>query len=416
MSDITVTKTAEDAASKSFRVSVPVDRVKAAEERAVAEYGRRVKLPGFRQGRAPIPVIRKRFGDAIKQYVVEEVLREGWEQARTTEDLKPITDPSVRNLTFEEGKPVEFEVVVEVRPDIKLSRVGGFTLTRTVAPVSKEMLTEQLDHLRENKAAWLPVEDQAPVEGNMVRVEVAAIEDGERKPAQPYTIVIGQGQTLPALEEKILGLKAGESAEVDIKFPDDHPDESRRGQSRRVHVTVHEVKRQELPPLDDAFAKSVGDFDDLAALEAAVRADLGRNAEREADQGVREQLLDQLIAANAVEAPPSLVGRTLHAFLHAYNIPHEREEAFNAEFRPIAERQVKRELVLGAVADANKLFATEAELDERIKALADARGTTFNEIYAQLEKAKRLGELERSITEEKIFGFLLSQSTVEEAK
>ena len=415
MSEITVTKTAEDSASKAFRVSVPVERVKAAEDRAVAEYGRRAKLPGFRPGKAPVPVIRKRFSDAIKQYVVEEVIREGWEQTRSTEDLKPITDPSVRNVKFEEGHPFEFEIVVEVRPDIKLERLGGFTVQRKVEPVTPAMITEQLDQLRESKAAWLPVEGQAPVEGNMVRVEVAAIEDGERKPAQPYSIVIGQGQALPALEEKILELKPGESAEVEIKFPDDHPDESRRGQSRRVHLTLHEVKRQELPPLDDAFAKSVGDFEDVGSLEAVVRSDLERSAQRDADAAVRENLLDQIISANDVPAPPSLVSRALHAYLHAYNIPHEREEQFYAEFRPVAERHVRRELTIGAVAEANNLFATEAEIDERIRALAEARGVSVGEMYAQLEKAKRLGELERSITEEKVFNHLLSQSTIEEA-
>ncbi len=415
MTEITVTKTAEDAASKAFRVTVPVERVKAAEDRALAEYGRRVKLPGFRQGKAPLPVIRKRFGDAIRQHTIEEVIREGWEQARTAEDLKPVTDPSVRNLKFEDGQPVEFEVLVEVRPDVKLSRVGGFTVKRNVPAVTDQALSEQLDQVRESKAAWLPVENQAPAEGNMVRIEVAAIEDGERKPAQPYTIVIGQGQALPALEEKVLGLKPGESAETEIKFPDDHPDEGRRGQSRRVHLTVHEVKRQELPPLDDSFAKSVGDFDDLAALKAVVRADLERGAQREADAGVREQLLNEVIGANGIDAPPSLVTRALHAYLHAYSIPHEREEAFNAEFRPIAEAQVKRELVLGAIAETQKLFATEAELDQRIAAIAEARGLPFNEIYAQLEKGKRLAELERGITEDKVFDYLKSQSTIEEA-
>lgn len=415
MSDITVTKTAEDAASRAFRVTVPVDRVKAAEDRAVAEYGRRAKLPGFRPGKAPIPVVRKRFGEAIRQFVIEEVVREGWEQARTLEDLKPVADPSVRNLKFEDGQPVEFEVMVEVRPDIKLDRVGGFTIKRTVPPVTDQMISDQLDQIRESKAAWIPVEGQAPVEGNMVRIEVAAVEGGERKPAQPYTIVIGQGQTLPALEEKILGMKPGESADVDIKFPDDHPDESRRGQSRTVHLTLHEVKRQELPPLDDAFAKSVGDFDDLAALTAMVRTDLGRSAEREADSAVREQLLNEVIAANGVDAPPSMVHRALHAYLHAYNIPHEREEAFYAEFRPIAEQQVKRELALGTVAETEKLFATEAEMDQRIQMLAAARGVSFNEMYGQLEKGKRLGELERAITEDKVFEFLKSKSTIEEA-
>lgn len=415
MSEITVTKTAEDAASKAFRVSVPVDRVAAAEQRAIAEYGRRVRVPGFRQGKAPLTVIRKRFGDAIKQWVVEEVVREGWEQTRTEQDLKPVTDPSVKNLKFEEGQPVEFDVLVEVRPEITLDRVAGFVVKRQVQPVTDQMVAEQLDQLRESKAAWIPVDGQAPVEGNMVRVDVATIENGEAKEPRPYTVVIGQGQTVPALEEQFLRMKPGETGETEIKFGDDHPDESRRGTSQRVTVTLHEVKRQELPPLDDAFAKAVGDLEDLAALKAAVRADLGRTAEREADGQVRDQLVQQVIEANRIEAPPSLVSRALHAYLHAYQIPHEKAEAFYGEFRPVAEAQVRRELVIGALAESHKLLATEADLDGRIKAIADARGVTFNEVYGQLEKAKRLGELERGITEEKVFEFLKSQSTIEEA-
>lgn len=415
MAEITITKTAEDAASKAFLVTVPVDRVAAAEERALNEYGRRIRVPGFRQGKAPIAVIRKRFADSIKQMVVEEVVREGWEKARTEQDLKPVTDPSVRNLKFEEGQPVEFEVVVEVRPEVKLARIAGFKVERRVPPVTDANLTEQLDQLRESKAAWLPVEGQAPVEGNMVRVDVSTIEDGVPKEPRPYTVVIGQGQTVPALEEQFLRMKPGETSETEIKFGDEHPEESRRGTSQLVRVTLHEVKRQELPPLDDAFAKVAGDFDDLDALKTAVRADLQRTAEREAETQVREQLLHQVIEANGVEAPPSLVGRALHAYLHAYHIPPERAEVFYGEFRPMAEAQVKRELTIGALADTHKLFATESDLDGRIKAMADARGVSFNEIYGQLEKAKRLAELERGITEEKVFDFLKSQSTIEEA-
>ena len=414
MSEITVTATAEDAASKSLHVTVPVDRVQAAEVRAIREYGRRAKLPGFRAGKAPDAVVRKRFGPAIRQLVLEEVIREGWEQARTADDLKPISDPTVRNLRFEDGQPVEFDFQVDVRPAIELQRVGGFRVARQVQPVTDEMVTEQIEQLRESRAAWIPVADQAPSPGNMVRVEVASIEDGEAKEPQSYSVVVGQGQAVPALEETIMTLKPGETAEADIALPDDHPDPTRRGQHRKVRISLLEVKRQELPALDDGFAREIGDFEDLAALRAGVRSDLERNAAREADAQLREQVLQQVIEANGVEAPPSLVNRALHAYLHAYEVPHEREEQFYAEFRPMAVSHVKRELVVGALAEREKLFATEAEIDGRIARIAESRGVSPNEIYASFEKNKRLPELERSITEEKVFEFLLQQSTVEE--
>ena len=415
MSQITVEKTAEDSASKSLRVTVPVDRVRQAEAKAVQYYAQRARLPGFRPGKAPVAVVRKRFNDAIRQTVLEEVLRESWETAKTAESLKPITDPSIRNLKFEEGSPIEFDLLVEVRPEIKLERVGGFRVERRVQPVTDSGVDEQLARLQEQKAAWLPVTGEQPSPGQMVRVEVAPLEDGNPGTAQPYDLVLGQNQAIPELEERIMALRPGESADSEVRFPDDHPDESRRGQSRRVRVTLHEVKRQELPTLDDAFAREVGDFEDLAALRAAVRQDLEREAAREADAQVRQALLSQVIEANQVPAPESLVHRLMHGYADMYRIPQEQLGQFEQQFHPVAETQVRRDLALDALVEAQGLRATEAELDARIAQLAEGRGVPVAELYGNLQKANRLGELERSITEEKAFAYLLSQSTVDEA-
>jgi trigger factor len=415
MSQITVEKTAEDSASKSLRVTVPVDRVRQAEAKAVQYYAQRARLPGFRPGKAPVAVVRKRFNDAIRQTVLEEVLRESWETAKTAESLKPITDPSIRNLKFEEGSPIEFDLLVEVRPEIKLERVGGFRVERRVEPVTDAAVDEQLARLQEQKAAWLPVTGEQPAPGQMVRVEVAPLEDGSPGAAQPYDLVLGQNQAIPELEERIMALRPGESADSEVRFPDDHPDESRRGQSRRVRVRLHEVKRQELPTLDDAFAREVGDFEDLTALRAAARRDLEGEAAREADAQVRQALLLQVIEANQVPAPESLVHRLMHGYAEMYHIPQEQLGPFEQQFHPVAETQVRRDLALDALVEAQGLRATEAELDARIAQLAEARGVPVAELYGNLQKANRLGELERSITEEKAFAYLLSQSTVDEA-
>ena len=414
MSEITIEKTGEDAASRSLRITVPVERVRAAESKAVAFYSKRARLPGFRPGKAPAAVVKKRFDQAIKQSVLEEVVREGWEEARTSQSLKPIADPSVRNLKFEEGQPLEFEIVVAVQPEIRLERVGGFSLARPKPVVDDAAVTEQLDKLRERKAAWLPVEGK-PAPGHMVRVEVAPIEDGKVGEAAPYNLVIGQNQAIPDLEERIMTLSAGETAETDVKFPDDHPDEARRGQSRTVRLTLHEVKRQELPALDDAFAREVGEFDSLQALTDAIRADLEADAVRGADQQVRSALVNEIVTANDVPAPESLVHRWLHAYAEMYGVPKEQLPQFEQQFHAIAEMQVKRDLVLDAVIEREGLRTTEAEIDDRISQLAAGRGVSAGEYYQQLQKAGRLGEIERSISEEKAFAWLLGQSTVVEA-
>jgi trigger factor len=417
MSQITIEKTAEDSASKSLKITVPVDRVEAAETKALRYYAQRAKLPGFRPGKAPEAVVRKRFGEAIRQAALEELIRESWETAKTSESLQPIADPSIRNLKFEAGNPLEFDLVVEVKPTLKLERTGGFTVARSVAPVTDEQVDGQLQRAQEQKATWTPVEGEKPGPGEMVRVEVTALSDAENEaaPPQSYDLVLGENQAVPALEETIMTLRPGETAETSITFPADHPDPARRGQTRNVRVSLLEVKRQDLPQLDDAFAREMGDFETLDALRAAIREDLEREAVREADAEVRRQLLTQIIESNSVEAPESLVDRFLHAYAHSYEVPHEQHEAFAAQFRPIAETQVKRDMVLDAIVEQQKLAATEEEIDGRIAELAERRGVSAGQLYASLQKANRLAELERSITEEKVFAWLMEQSTVEEA-
>ena len=415
MSEITVTKTKEDLVSQSLQVTVPADLVLSAESRALKHYAQRARLPGFRPGKAPEAVLRRKFGDAIRQTALEELIRESWDVALKAGDLKPIAEPHIHELKFEEGKPLEFEFHVEVRPDVKLARTGGFTIQRKVAQVTDADVEERLRDLRERKASWLPVEGSKPAPGNLVRLEVASLEDGKASPSQPYTIVLGEGRTLPEIEERVMTLLPGETVDADVRFPDDHPDESKRGQTRRVRITLHEIKRQELPELDDQFAREVGDFDTLDALRVAVRKDLEADARSGAEAAVRQELLQQIYGANEVPAPGILVEKLIRAYMSSYQIPAEQFETFAKEFRGIAEQQVRRELVVDAAVDSNQLAATEADVDGRIQDLAAARNLPAGQLYAQLEKAGRLRELERSLTEEKAFAWLLQQSTVVDA-
>jgi trigger factor len=414
MPDILVTKSREEPGAKALRVEVPVERVRAAQDKATAYYARRIKLPGFRKGKVPADVVRKRFHDAIRDEVVRELIGESWKLAVEQEGLKPIADPRVRDLKFEDGAPVTFELFVEVRPEITLARLGGFKLKRRPAPVSEDVLREQLEHLRRQRAPWTPHAGQ-PQAGDYVVVTLVILEDGQPTEPKRYELVLGEGRALPDVEAKIMTLSPGETGETEVLLPDDFPDAAKRGQRRVVQLTLHEAKRQELPPLDDGFAREAGDFDSLDALRTAVRHDLEQDAAREADADVRRQLIEQIVAANKLEAPRPLVERLLATYAQAYEIPDERLEKFAAEFRPLAEAQVRRDLVLDFVADHQKLRATEDELDQRVAELAKRRNADQAQVYASLQKAGRLKDLERQITEEKVFAHLLQQSTVTEA-
>ena len=415
MPEILVRKTKVEPGEASLEVTIPPDNVKAAEERATKFYQERARLPGFRQGKVPAAVVRKKFADGIREETLRELVQESWRVAQKQEELKPIADPHIHNLKWEEGSPVTFEFHVELKPELKLQRLGGFRLTRTVPAITAAQVDAQLNAMREQRAPWTPVANEKPKPKDLVDVTIAGRENGEVKDPQPYQFVLGEGRAIPDVEERIMGLLPGESVDATVRFPDDFAEEAKRGQTRDVHLTLREVKRQELPALDDAFAREMGDFESLEALRTAVAADLGKEAEREADAKVRTALVQEIVEANNVVAPRPLVERVLGAYAQAYEIPEERWQQFAQEFRTIAESQVKRDLVLDHVVESQQLRATEAELDQRIQELAERRGMKAAELYASLEKAKRLRDVARSITEEKVFSYLLSQSTVEPA-
>jgi len=415
MTDIEIKKTATEPGSTSIAVTVPVERVREAENQATTAYQQRVRLPGFRRGKAPAAIVKKQFADDIRQQVLQEVIRDSWSAAVKQESLKPIADPHIHNLKWDQGAPLTFEFHVEVRPDINLERLGGFRIARSVAPITDEQVNAQLQELREQRAPWTPVTDESPKPKDLVSVTIAQGKGEEATDPQAHQIVIGEGHAIPEVEERIMTLKPGETVDATVHFPADFPDETKRGQSREVRITLHEVKRQQLGPLDDAFAREVGDFESLDALRRAVREDLEKDAQREADARVRSELIEQIVAANRVTAPRPLVDRALRVLAQAYGITPEQFEKFATDFRPIAEAQVRRDLVLDFVTEKEQLRATEAEIDARIAELAKRRNVSAAEVRAALEKNKRLRELEHGMTEEKVFQHLLAQSTVEEA-
>jgi len=386
--------------------------VKEAEDKAARRYASTVRLPGFRPGKAPATVVRKKFGDAIRQEALETLVREAYQEFVEKESIKVAAQPHVHDLKFEEGKPLTFELHLEVRPTVELARTNGFRIERPAAKVTEEQLSRQLEQVRDEKATWTPVNEK-PLPGDMVNVQIATSAAGsETTEGKSYPIVLGAGQAIPGIEELVMSAVPGETVERPVKWPDDFPDESERGQIKTVRITLNEVKRKSAPPLDDAFAREVGDFESLDALKTAVRSDMERHAEHEVEAGVRQSLIDQIISANAFDVPKSWVQQFVDNYAEAYQVPAEQREQFAGEFRSMAERQIRRDLVIETIAEKEGLAATEKELDARISEQAERRGANPGQIYAQLEKSGRLKEMEKSITEDKVFKWLLDRNDV----
>lgn len=413
--DIQITPMKNEGVERHLQVSVPVEAVKAAEERATRRYATQARLPGFRPGKAPAAMVRKRFAGAIRQEALERLVQDAYQEVLQREKYDLAAQPHIHDLKFDEGEPLTFTLHLEVRPKLELERTNGFEVTRPSEQVTDEMLDEQLDALREQRAAWAPTDDR-PMSGDQVTVVLATAEEGEALPeGKEYRLLLGQGQAIEGVEEAIMEAQPGETIERLVKWPDDFPDETQRGKAKQVRLELKDVKRKQLPDLDDAFAREIGDFDSIDALREAVRRDLEQHVKREAEAGLRQQLVDHIIEANAFEVPPSWVDRIAGAYAEMYEIPEADRAMFVQQFRPAAERQVRRDMVVDAIAEKGGLTATEAEIDDRIAEMASERGTDAGQLYAQLQKAGRLPEIERAVTEEKVFRHLLEQNTVNQA-
>lgn len=413
--NIEITPKKADGLERLLQVSVPIEEIRSAEDRAARRYASQVRLPGFRPGKAPANIVRKKFADAIRQEAIERVVQDAFQEVIQREQIKLAGQPHVHDVKFDEGKPLTFELHIEVRPEVELARTTGFRVQRTPRPVTDEQVREQIEQLREQKATWTPVEEK-PLPGDLATVKLGtADESGAFGEEREYKLELGGGQAIAGVEELIMETEPGGTSERPVRWPDDFPDEAQRGKTKTVRVTLVDVKRKSLPDLDDAFAREVGDFDTLDALTATVREDLARHAERESDAEVRQKLVDDIISANPFDVPQSWVAQLMNAYLEAYRIPEDDRERFQSEFRPVAERQVRRDLVIETVAEREGLKATEADIDARVADVAEKRGANPSQVYASLQKAGRISELERSITEDKVFAWLLERNQVTDA-
>ena len=410
--NISITPTEQTGISRRLQISVPPETVAEYEDKAARKYASQARLPGFRPGKAPPSMVRKRFAEQIRQDAIELVVNEAFKEAIERENLKLATQPHVHDLKFEPGQALEFELHCELRPELALTTIDGFAITRRDTQVTDEIVDEQLERLREQKADWSPVVEK-PAPGDMVTVMLSTADTNEALPdAKEFRLVLGGGQAVPGIEELIMEANEGETVERTVRWPDDFPDESQRGVTKNARVTVKDVKRKSMPAMDDAFAREIGDFDTVAVLRAAVRTDLGEQARREAEADVRGQLIEKIVEANPFEVPQSWTSQLVDSYMQMYGVPDTEKQRFSQEFRPMAERQVRRDLIVDTLAERESLTASASDVDAKIEEMAKARNADPGQVYAQLQKAGRLQEIERELTETRVFTWLLERNPV----
>ena len=426
---------------RSMSVTVPVSIVQREEQRAAKNLASRARLKGFRKGRVPTKVIESRFGGTLRQEALDKLIGEAYRTALAAQNLKPISEGAIQEVSYEPEQDLVFSISFDVQPQIDVGRLGGFAVERPVADVKDEHVDQVLTRIQEQNGAWRPVEEGQPQERDLVSVRIrklpgdestahedaayqgddeedtsdeGATDDGAGgDDSKEYEFLLGKGDALPDIETAIKSLEIGASGEFDVSFPEDFPNESRRGDSERVHITLVSRKIQELPELDDDLSKQVGGFETLDDLKARIREDLNKEADQEVENVVRGRLLDLVLDANPFEVPVSMVDRYADGVIGDQpNLDPEKLDEIRTSIRGEAEQAVKRFLLVEEVADTQGLAASEEDIDNRVEEIAEANDSTAAKVYADLQKAGRLEMLERELTERKVFDFLKEQSEI----
>lgn len=418
--------TVEQASSyaRHLTITVPAERVKRVRQSVRAQLTRNARVPGFRKGHLPDHLVEKQFGPAIKQETVDRVIQETYPEALQQENIQPIAQGEVTDAHYHDGGDLHYHVNVEVQPTLEIARTSGFVVERPSDTVGDDEVDGILERMRSERATLEVVDDRKPELGDEVQVRITAPlpagEEGEPEP-QEYRFVMGEGQAPAPIEEAIMSLTPGEEGEFDIAYPEDFHDPELAGSTQHMTIGVVELQSRTFPELDDEFAASVGPFESLAALRERILADVREDARRRADAAVRDGLIEQILEANSIDAPRSMVERYLDYMMgDGQGRPRqkrtaEQEERFS-QFRELMRRQaeafVKRTLVIDTLADGNGLRATQDEVDARVELIAQSQGRSPSDVWLELEKTGQLRAVEAEITEEKVFDWLRAQNTV----
>lgn len=408
---------------RRLAVEAPVDVVTQEWERAYGRVQKRATLPGFRRGRVPRSLVKLHFADDVRREVAEHLIPDVYRQALSEARIDPVNEPDLQDLKLEEGAPLSFTAVVEVKPAIALAEYRGVEIQHSPAPVTEADVDEALERMRDQNAQFRSVE-RAAAPGDLVVVDYTlAPQDHEPTTATGYHFLVGGGTVLPEIDAATVGMHAGETREVPLRFADDHRMETLRGKAGTATLKLAEVKEKILPALDDEFAKTLGEFETLEALRAEVRRQLEARREAESRQALDDKIVDALLSRHEFGVPEAMVMRQV-----AHHVEHTRErlrrqgvdpdgvqwdyDKILRELRPAAERAVRRALLLEAIADREALAAADADVEAEVEKLARAAQRPAAAVRRMMEKSGDLESLRHGLRERKTLDLLIEHARV----
>src|SRR4051812_14756245 len=410
---------------KQLKVEIPAPAVEAEILRVVREYGQKARLPGFRQGKVPTDLVRRRFAKDIDQEVKERLLPRYWKQAQAESSIDPLLPPEVDEVSeLVPGEPLTFLATVETRPQTALGTPRDFDLPAPEVDPGTLEIEETIENIRKQMAEWVTV-DRPAARGDRARLEVTALGSPEHpeEHTDPVQVEIGDPQVWPELSEALRGLSTGEEATFERRH--EHPAEE-EGAAPVVHeqkfrARINEIQERDLPPLDDAFAAKVNaEIKSFEALREMVVQRLRQQKQEARREARHEALLDQLRERHPIDLPQGVVRREVEGMVQDYaeNLARRGVNVEKApidwngvaqEMAPAAEKRVHARLLLDAVADERKIGVTEEEFERTLAMLARTQGVSTPVLRRKLDEDGRLTSLRAQLRREKTIRTLLGE-------
>ena len=381
-----ITRTPAPKSTVQLQIELPPDRLDRALDAAVRALAKRTRIPGFRPGKAPRPVLERHLGPGVvMEEAVDHLMQDAYREALIKEDILPLSNADVEVVQAEEGKPLIFKAIVPVRPEVTLGDYRNFNFGPEIETIDAARVDQVVEELRDQNATLAAVEDRGAKDGDYAVISFVGTQDGqpfEGGTSERMPLILGQERLIPGFEANLVGLKVGDTTEFDVTFPDDYPEESLAGKPAHFTVELKELREKILPDLDDDFLASLGDFASLDALREDIQRRLEANATDRARHGFADRIIEYAVANATVELPEVLVdqevevmhdefkgslarqGISEEAYLKAVEKTHDD---LDADFRPNAEKRAKTLLVLSKVADTEGISVPDADVEAEIE-------------------------------------------------
>lgn len=403
-----------------LNLEIPQAEVAKAVEKAYRKLASQINIPGFRKGKAPRKVVEMRVGkEALLDEAFEILAPVAYNKALAEQGIDPVSRPEIEVITLAEDQPLVFKATVVKKPEVTLGQYKGLEIEKTVAEVTDADVDSEIERSRSRNAKMVVVEDAEIQKGDLAIIDFKGFIDGvpfEGGEGKSYPLEIGSGSFIPGFEDQLVGAKSGEEREVKVTFPEEYFVAELAGKEATFTVNIHDIKRKEMPELDDEFAKETSEFDTLAELKADIKNRLEQAAKARAEREFRTAAIKTAVDNATLDVPEVMVENQIDTMIQDFDISLQQRgmkldkyleytkmdiAALRNNYRDSALYNVKTDLVLEAIVKAEGLTATPEEMQQEVESMAANYQTTPEEIVKVIRETNRFQALQDSVLRKK---------------